>query len=60
VTVAWVDEFKWNNRRILVFELASKLNIFIYLLHLFQKSTYGRTTFGYRTGHITTYKICHT
>lgn len=29
MTVAWVDEFKWSNRRVLVFELASKLNVFV-------------------------------
>jgi hypothetical protein len=29
VTVAWVDEFGWNNRRISVIELASILNVFV-------------------------------
>jgi hypothetical protein len=32
----------------------------IIIYYLFQKSTFGGTTSGYRTGHTTTYKICHT
>jgi hypothetical protein len=32
----------------------------IIIYYLFQKSTFGSTTFEYRTGHTTTYKICHT
>jgi hypothetical protein len=27
------------------------------IFYLFQKSTFGSTTFGYRTSHITTYKM---
>jgi hypothetical protein len=29
MTVSWVDEFKWSNRKILVFDLASELNVFV-------------------------------